>query len=225
MRHFEDRLGYRFRDPALLVAALTHRSAAHETELEEDYERLEFLGDAVLGLLVSEHVFRNLPDESEGELTRLKSRFVAAPALLAYALHLDLGGCLILGQGEERSGGRQKDSLLADSMEAVFSAVYLDGGLETARAVVAAFLAFTESHAEDQSLDAKSALQEILQGRGSRPPTYRVVGEGGPDHAKLFEVEAVAEGVVVGRGRGRTKKAAEREAADDALRGQHREES
>ncbi|MEE2776414.1 MAG: ribonuclease III [Acidobacteriota bacterium] len=223
---FEVRLGHRFTDPERLQAALTHRSAAHEQRLERDYERLEFLGDAVLGLVTADLLYRSMPDQQEGELTRLKSRLVSATALVEYARYLGLGGYLILGQGEERSGGREKESLLADSMEAVFGAVFVDGGLEDARPVIEAFLEFHLVGAESvEEEDAKSALQEALQAEGRPVPIYRVERESGPDHAKTFEVEAVVEGVVVGRGRGSSKKVAERSAAAEALEERHREQS
>ena len=168
----ERRLGYAFVDRSRLLAALTHRSAAHEIGLEEDYERLEFLGDAVLGLVAAERVFRELPDEPEGELTRLKSGFVSATALLGYAGDLGLGEFLILGQGEERSGGRRKESLLADSMEAVFGAIYLDGGLAAAAPVVTACLDHLAARGNGvDERDAKSTLQEHLQAVGHQCPS------------------------------------------------------
>lgn len=214
---FEVRLGHQFADRRLLEAAWTHRSGAHELDLETDYERLEFLGDSVLGLLVAEWLFRRFPELAEGDLARLKSRLVAADALAAYAVFLDLGSELFLGQGEERSGGREKQSLLADSMEAVFAAVYLDAGLGAARRAVLRFLEFSTERMDVATNDAKSSLQEELQARGLEVPRYRVACESGPDHAKVFEVEVLIAGRVAGRGRGRTKKAAERVAARRAL--------
>ncbi|MDX1384419.1 MAG: ribonuclease III [Thermoanaerobaculia bacterium] len=217
LAELERRLGYEFRDRSRLVAALTHRSAAHETDLDTDYERLEFLGDAVLDLAVAEHVYRQRPDAGEGELTRVKSRLVSAEALYAFACELELGEFLLLGLGEERSGGRRKRSLLADSTEALFGAVYLDGGLQAAATVLAAYLAFHQRGAGEAEHDPKSELQQRLQARGLDLPVYEVVAEQGPDHDKTFTVEAVVAGRVAGRGTARTKKGAEQRAAQEAL--------
>ena len=217
LARFEDRLGYEFADSELLETARTHRSAAHERALGRHYERMEFLGDSVLGLVVAEWLYRELTERPEGDLTRRRSRLVSADALAAYADHLDLGSLLLLGQGEERSGGRSKGSLLADSMEAVLGAVYLDGGLEAARGVIALFLDFACSRFDPATTDAKSALQEELQGLGLQLPIYRVSGEKGPDHCKIFTVEVLVEGATAGTGTGNSKKTAEREAAERAL--------
>lgn len=218
LEELEERLGHTFADRGRLLAALTHRSAAHETSLEDDYERLEFLGDAVLGLVAAEHLFRDLPEAREGELTRMKSRCVSAVALRAYADRIDLGAFLVLGLGEERSGGRQKDSLLADAMEAVFGAVYLDGGLGAVRRVAQPYLDLQRSQATGEAdRDAKSALQELLQAAGIELPRYRVESEHGPAHDRTFVVEVLVQGRVAGRGRGGSKKAAETEAAAQAL--------
>ena len=186
---FEARLGYEFNDRALLDTARTHRSAAHERALGRNYERMEFLGDSVLGLVVSEWLYRELAEMPEGDLARRKSQLVSADALAAYAEQLDLGSLLLLSQGEERSGGRSKSSLLADSMEAVLGAVYLDGGLGAAQRVILSFLDFAFSRSDPGRSDAKSSLQEELQALGLDPPTYRVTREEGPDHRKLFTVE------------------------------------
>ncbi|HVR30561.1 MAG TPA: ribonuclease III [Thermoanaerobaculia bacterium] len=216
---FERRLGHAFRDRSRLEAAWVHRSAANERKLAGNYERLEFLGDAVLGLLTAEWLFREFPDLPEGDLARLKSTLVSAEALARYARSLGLGVHLVLGQGEERSGGRDKTSLLADSLEAVMAAVYLDAGLRAARKVVDGFLRAATKGLDLAAVDAKSELQERLQALGREAPTYRVSEQSGPDHAKVFTVEVVIGGEVAGSGTGRSKKAAELEAARRALEG------
>jgi len=213
----EQRLGHAFRDRALLEAAWVHRSAANERKLESDYERLEFLGDAVLGVLTAEWLYRGHPDLPEGELSRRKSALVSAGALARYAGRLGLGAHLVLGQGEEKSGGRDKPSLLADSLEAVIAAVYLDGGLRAARKVVERFLRSANGELDLLAADAKSLLQERIQSGGAEAPVYRVAGESGPDHAKTFTVEVMIGGEVAARGSGRSKKAAELDAARKAL--------
>ena len=215
---FEKRLGHRFRDRSRLEAAWVHRSAANERKLTGNYERLEFLGDAVLGLLSAEWLFRRFPDLPEGDLAKLKSTLVSAGALAGYGRALGLGAHLVLGQGEERSGGRDKTSLLADSLEAVMAAVYLDGGLRAARKVVDGFLRAATEGLDLAASDAKSELQERIQAGGHEAPTYRVIAESGPDHAKVFTVEVLIGGEVAGRGTGRSKKAAELDAALGALR-------
>jgi ribonuclease-3 len=214
---FEKRLGHAFRDRSHLEAAWVHRSAANERKLQGNYERLEFLGDAVLGLIACDWLYRSHPDLPEGELSRLKSALVSADALARYARELELGEHLVLGQGEERSGGRDKASLLADSLEAVIAAVFLDGGLRAARKVVERFLRAATRSPDLATADAKSALQERIQGLGREAPTYRVCEESGPDHDKTFTVEVLIGGEVAARGTGRSKKAAELEAARRAL--------
>ena len=216
----QERLGYQFADEALLTQALTHRSAVSERLAGASYERMEFLGDAVLGLVSTTWLFETRPDEPEGELTRLKSRLVSATALAAHAEHMGVGDCLLLGHGEEHSGGRLKHSLLADAMEAVLGAVYLDGGLEAAASVIHELLEASPLDGEDAGVplvEAKNELQELLQGRGLPLPIYSVLRESGPDHEKSFEVEVSQEGRVLGIGRGKSKKAAEQEAALVAL--------
>lgn len=214
----EARLGHEFRDRALLEAALTHRSHANEAGLDQHYERLEFLGDAVLGLIAADWLFRAHPGEAEGELSRLKAAAVSAPALARQAEALGLGAWLRLGIGEERSGGRGKTSLLADSLEALFGALYLDGGLEAARRAIEDYLAADPAlRADGRSVDAKTALQELVQGRGWPLPTYEVIAAIGPDHAKHFTVDVRLRGELTGRGEGRSKKEAQQQAAAAAL--------
>jgi ribonuclease-3 len=214
---FEQRLGHCFRDREHLEAAWVHRSASNERKLPGDYERLEFLGDAVLGMIAAAWLYRKNPDLPEGELSRRKSALVSAGALAGYARELGVGAHLLLGQGEERSGGRDKASLLADSLEAVIAAVYLDGGIRAATKVVERFLRASSASLDTASADAKSDLQERIQARGRGAPVYRVSEESGPDHDKRFTVEVLIDGRVAGRGSGRSKKAAELDAARRVL--------
>lgn len=214
----EERLGHRFKRRELLELALTHRSFANEHELPGNYERLEFLGDAVLGVMTAEWLFERHPELPEGELSKRKSTLVSERSLAVHAASLGLGEALRLGVGEERSGGRVKPSLLADVLEAVLGAIWLDGGYEAARACARRVLEGTvRASGSVQDLDAKTRLQEIVQGRGWERPAYRVVAEEGPDHSKRFEVECLLRGEVVGRGEGKSKKAAEQNAAATAL--------
>jgi len=222
-------LSYRFRRPALLDEALTHKSYVNEQRSAgvEHNERLEFLGDAVLSLLVSERLAEALPDSTEGALSKLKARLVSEAVLATVARRLHLGMWLRLGRGEERSKGRDKDSLLADTLEAVVAAVYLDGGLEAARTVVSRLFeqefarVATQQHVPGGE-DYKTQFQEWCQRRYDQLPQYRVVRESGPDHDKQFEVEVTINRESAGRGTGRTKKEAEQSAAKQALEGKAR---
>ena len=217
-RELEGRLDYRFANPLYLEKALTHRSYANEQGLEGHYERLEFLGDAVLGLVTAEWLFRRFPKRPEGELSRLKASLVSARSLATYARRLQLGRSLRLGVGEERSGGRSKASLLADSMEAVFGAVFLDGGLAAARSVILHFLeTLTEEERRRQTRDFKTLLQELTQAQGWDLPEYRLAEESGPDHDKRFRLECHVLGELVGVGEGKSKKVAQQVAARAAL--------
>ncbi len=217
----EKRLGHRFKRLDLLELALTHRSWANEKGEPEHYERLEFLGDAVLGLVAAEWLYLRHPELPEGELSKLKAQLVSRNALAKHALaRLSLGESLRLGVGEERSGGRTKASLLADSMEAIFGAVYLDSGLEAARTVILLMLEEQGEEREQRQLlafDAKTRFQETIQALGGELPDYRLVGSSGPDHSKVFTVEAWVSGEPLGRGEGPSKKIAEQKAAADAL--------
>ena len=211
-------LGHRFRDPDLLRLALTHRSFANEKGLGEQNERLEFLGDAVLGLVTASMLFEGYPEFPEGELSRRKSSLVSEVALANIAADVGLGETLRLGIGEDRSGGRSKPSLLSDALEAVFGAVYLDAGLPAARLVIRPLLEREMERTSDwDRRDPKTKLQELVQANGFRVPRYRLIGEDGPDHAKTFTVECRLDGREVGTGRGTSKKAAEQEAAKAAL--------
>ncbi len=214
----ERRLGHRFRRRELLERALTHRSFAHERESGEHYERLEFLGDAVLGLVAVGWLYERHPDLSEGRLSKLKSRLVSRSTLVAAAERLELGSLLRLGVGEERSGGRSKPSLLADAMEAVLGAVFLDRGFEAARRVAIPLLETASTElADSRASDPKTRLQELAQARGLDLPEYRVVEEEGPDHRKRFTVTCNVAGREAGRAEGRSKKLAEQRAAAAAL--------
>ena len=220
MERCQRRLGYRFQDLSLLERALTHRSFANERSLEGQYERLEFLGDSVLGLVAAEWLYLNHPAVAEGQLSKQMSYLVSEPVLAAFAFELDLGGELRLGVGEERSGGRTKASLLADAMEAVLGAVYLDGGLEPARRLAVALLEAGGRRRGQQLVlaDAKTHLQELTQAEGRPLPRYEHVAEEGPDHQKLFRVECWLEDERLSIGSGGTKKLAEQKAAVAALR-------
>src|SRR6202167_3211271 len=227
-------LGHTFREPQLLVKALTHSSLAYEQALEgstpreEDNEQLEFLGDAVLGLVVAEILFRRFPDLHEGEWTRLRASLVSRRHLAQVAASLDLGSYLRLGRGEERGGGRKKSTLLANCVEAIIAALYLDGGLAPVEAFVNEYVVAPYVNDLRQALDRgvslgdhKTALQELLQAQKTGPPDYVLKAESGPDHRKRFLVEVrVAEGSgpkPLARGVGTTKKRAEQEAARRAF--------
>ncbi|HEY8550762.1 MAG TPA: ribonuclease III [Vicinamibacterales bacterium] len=221
----EARLGYRFRDRGLLEHALTHRSRANEdvTGGVVDNESLEFLGDAVLGLLIAEALYHEHPQLDEGEKSKIKASLVSTTSLARVAEELGLGEHLLLGRGEEKTGGRRKPALLADACEALIAAVYLDGGLEAARELVRRELWERASIGDARGAEAgstgdyKSALQEALQAAARGLPEYRIVAERGPDHDKVFEVEVRVGGEVVATATGRTKKEAEQAAARHAL--------
>ncbi len=216
----EKRLGHRFKRLDLLELPLTHRSYANELGIPEHYERLEFLGDSVLGLVTAEWLYREHPELPEGELSKMKAQLVSRDTLAKHARELSLGDSLRIGVGEDRSGGREKSSLLADSMEAVFGALYLDGGIEVARKAI---LPMLENAYEDRpgialaSADSKTQLQEVAQALGWDLPDYRLTGSSGPDHNKIFIVECWLAGECGGRGEGPSKKLAEQRAASDAL--------
>ncbi len=215
----EEKLGYRFSDPARLGEALVHRSWAHEQGSIDHNERLEFLGDAVLGVIAADWLFRSHPELPEGELSRRKAWLVSAPTLARHAARLGLGERMQLGVGEERSGGRGRASILADAVEAVFGAVWLDGGFEAARGVVERFLATAAEEAAEAAADAKTELQELVQGWGWELPEYAIVAEQGPDHDKQFVCEVRLRGDLAGTGEGRSKKEAQQRAAAAALAG------
>ncbi|PYS35998.1 MAG: ribonuclease III [Acidobacteria bacterium] len=221
MHDLESALGYSFTNTLLLTQSLTHSSHANEKSTgERDNEQLEFLGDSVLGFLVSDYLFRAHPNLTEGQLSRLKGFFVSSANLVKYAERVHLGSYLQLGKGEEKTGGRMKQALLVDGLEAVLGAIYLDGGMDEARRVM---LRFLEPQMEDvggserQLTDFKTELQEQLQSGHLGRAEYIIASEQGPDHQKLFTVEVMIEGESVARGVGLTKKAAEQAAARHAL--------
>lgn len=214
----EERIGYRFQNIALLKQAITHSSFTNEQKINKmkDYERLEFLGDAVLELVSSEFLFCEYEGKREGELTKMRASMVCEPSLAFCARDLELGEFLLLGKGEENTGGRKRDSITSDAMEAVIGAIYLDGGMEKAKEFIYRFIL---SDLEEKQLfyDSKTNLQEVIQGKLKKEFHYELMDETGPEHDKVFFVEVVMEGEIIGKGQGRTKKAAEQEAAYEAL--------
>lgn len=220
MRQLEQRLGYSFQDRALLENALTHSSFANENRSkgETSNERLEFLGDSVLGMVVADYLYRGHPDMPEGELTRTRAALVCEGSLVEVARKLELGQHLKLGRGEDAGGGRERPSIQADAVEAVIAAIYLDGGIGSARKFITRFI-LTENERETEGVirDYKTALQELVQREGGQILVYRLIGESGPDHAKVFNVEVTLNGQQAGTGQGRSKKEAEQNAARAAL--------
>jgi ribonuclease-3 len=215
----QERIAHRFMNPDLLELALTHKSYANENRVPAHNERLEFLGDAVLGFVISEHLMNTCPESSEGDLSRLRAAIVSEPALAAIAREIGLGSFLLLGRGEDQTGGRDKDSLLANCLEALIASVYLDAGIDAVEAFVLRFFGkvITRSCTARGTQDYKTELQELCQERIKQLPEYRVVSETGPDHQKQFKVELSLKGEVFGRGIGKSKKEAEQKAAKEAL--------
>lgn len=218
LEELEKRIGYCFKDKELLRQAITHSSYANELRINKSghYERLEFLGDAVLELVTSDFLYHEHPDIQEGQLTKLRASMVCEQSLAFCARDLELGRFMQIGKGEEGTGGRNRDSLISDVMEAVIGAIYLDGGMEEARAYIYHFVL---SDLENKRLfyDSKTNLQEYIQGTIKKEFHYELVEESGPEHNKRFTVEIRMQGNVLGRGSGRTKKAAEQQAAYAAL--------
>ena len=215
----ERAIGYEFQSPELLLRSLTHSSRTQEAASGEELsnERMEFLGDSVLGFLVSEYLLHRFPEYSEGQLSKLKAHFVSALHLHEAAKRLDMGRYLRLGKGEERSGGRSKKTLLADALEALVAALYLDGGMEPARAFVGAWILSEADTGEIHTQDYKSELQELLQSWHGPQPRYFVIRERGPEHHKVFTVEVRTGGDRLAEAEGVSKKAAEQAAAQIAL--------
>lgn len=218
MKDLETRLGYQFQDVALLRHALTHSSYAneHRSEGSTSNERLEFLGDSVLGMVVADHLYRTHPNMPEGELTRTRAALVCEESLHEVAMTLELGKHLCLGKGEDAGGGRRRASILADAMESVIAAVYLDGGIAQARKIIHKLILDREVE-KAVNRDYKTALQELVQRKPGSSITYQLVRESGPDHCRVFEMEVSVGGEVSGRGEGRTKKEAEQMAAKAAI--------
>ena len=219
IKELEQAIGYPFKDISLLENALTHSSCANErwhNSLRSN-ERLEFLGDSILGMIVADHLYRNFPDRPEGELTRMRADMVCEQSLAVVAGRIGLGKHLMLGHGEEQSGGRNRPSILADAVESVIAACYLDGGYAAALDFVNRFVLTDIPVVRYHNADYKTALQERVQQKKHQVLSYHLTGEQGPDHDKLFEVQVQLNGEVVGTGTGTSKKRAEQDAARVAL--------
>ena len=219
IKELETAIGYRFRNITFLQNALTHSSYANERWHNSlmSNERLEFLGDSILGMLVAEYLYRNFPDRPEGELTRMRADMVCEKALAVVANQIGLGSHLLLGKGEEQGGGRNRESILADAVESVIAACYLDGGMEAAEKFVKTFVLTRVPVTKLNNADYKTMLQEMVQQKRNQVLSYALVGETGPDHEKKFLVELTLNGTVVGRGEGTSKKRAEQDAARVAM--------
>ena len=215
IKELETAIGYRFHNISLLQNALAHSSYANERWHNSlmSNERLEFLGDSILGMLVADHLYRNFPNRPEGELTRMRADKVCERALAVVAGQIGLGGHMLLGKGEELGGGRNRDSILADAVESVIAACYLDGGMEAAKQFVDRFVLTRVPDTKLNNADYKTALQELVQQKRNQTLIYTLVGESGPDHDKHFVVELKLNDKVVGQGTGTSKKRAEQDAA------------
>ena len=220
IKDLEAAIGYSFKNITLLQNALTHSSFANERWHDSlmSNERLEFLGDSVLGMVTAEHLYRNFPDSPEGELTRMRADMVCEQALAAVADRIDLGKHILLGHGEEQTGGRNRASILADAVESVIAAMFLDGGMEPAKRFIQSFvLREITAGAVPVNTDYKTALQEYVQRKKNQVLTYELVGESGPDHDKRFTVTVFLNGAPLGTGIGSSKKRAEQDAARAAF--------
>lgn len=218
MTALEEKLGYEFQDRRLLENALTHSSCANESRGRlSSNERLEFLGDSILGMVVAEHLYRNHPDLPEGDLTRTRAALVCEESLVEVAKELSLGEYLRLGKGEEAGGGRRRPSIQADAVEAVLAAVYLDGGIGSARKIIQRYILCREIEGLTRPRDYKTALQELVQRESGQVLKYRLTGSEGPDHDKRFFVEVDLNGTPIGSGKGHSKKEAEQMAAKSAI--------
>ncbi len=219
IKDLEAAIGYQFKNITLLQNALSHSSYANERwhDSLKSNERLEFLGDSILGMVTAEYLYRNFPDRPEGELTRMRADMVCERALAAVANRIGLGQHLLLGHGEEAGGGRKRDSILADAVESVIAACFLDGGMDSARKFINTFVLTEVPVQKLRNTDYKTALQELVQQKKNQSLTYHLVGETGPDHDKQFHVEVALNGTVAGSGIGRSKKRAEQEAAKAAI--------
>ena len=220
MESLEDRIGYKFTNSLLLAEAITHPSQAYEAQSAQfDNQRLEYLGDAVLQLVLTNHLYHLFPDFAEGRLTKLRSRLVSRAALAKFARNLDLGAYLQMGRGEDSSGGRERNSNLADAFEALIGAIYLDGKLDAAERFILDQCSDAIDHIarQPEEVNPKGQLQEILQAISATSPSYHVTGESGPAHEKHFEIRVEWENQILGVGRGASKKQAEINAASDAL--------
>ncbi len=221
MESIEKRIGYKFTNSLLLAESLTHPSLAYESKKPHfDNQRLEFLGDAVIQLILTDELYNRFPEFSEGRLTKLRSRLVSREALQEFANHIDLGNYLLLGKGEAASGGRERSSNLADAFEALAGAIYIDGGFEPSRTfILTNFKSFIDATAnQPEENNPKGELQEILQSISPVSPSYKIISQEGPDHLKSFVSEVVWEGRTLGSGSGLSKKEAETAAALEALK-------
>ena len=218
LSRFEKVLGYTFRDRALLVQALTHSSFVNEQKINKkpDYERLEFLGDAVLEMISSAYLYRTFPDKKEGEMSKIRASLVCEGALAFDARQLGIREYIQLGKGEEATGGRSKESIIADVMEAVIGALFLDGGIEQSKRFIDTYV-LSNIDAVQMFVDSKSLLQEMSQGENLGAIRYEICGESGPEHDKIFEVRVFVGDKNLGEGTGKTKKAAEQHAAYQAI--------
>ena len=219
IKDLEAAIGYRFKNISLLQNALTHSSYANERWHNSllSNERLEFLGDAILGMTVAKYLYQTFPDRPEGELTRMRADMVCEQTLAKVAARIDLGKHLLLGNGEEQGGGRTRNSILADAVESVIAASYLDGGMEAAQKFIDQFILVEVPVKKLHNADYKTALQELVQQKKNQVLSYALVGESGPDHDKQFDVEVKLNGQVIGIGSGSSKKRAEQAAAHVAL--------
>ena len=219
INELEKAIGYQFRNITLLQNALSHSSYANERwhDSLKSNERLEFLGDSVLGMVVAEHLYRTFPDRPEGELTRMRADMVCEKTLARVANGLGLGKHLLLGKGEEQGGGRSRESILADAVESVIAACYLDGGMTAAVQFIQKFILVNVPVTKLQNADYKTALQEVIQKNPEEKVEYILISESGPDHSKTFAVEVCLNSNVIGKGSGRSKKEAEQMAAKEAL--------
>jgi ribonuclease-3 len=218
LRELEMRIGYQFHNSELLRQALIHSSYSNEHRMDKLYnnERLEFLGDAVLEVISSEYLYHKYPDYPEGKLTRLRASMVCEPTLALCTKELELGKYLLLGKGEDATGGRDRDSIMSDALEAVIGAIYLDGGLANAKEFIEKFI-LNDLENKQLFFDSKTILQEMTQGQYKEPLYYELVSETGPDHNKNFTTRVMIGGEELGRGDGRTKKASEQQAAYQAI--------
>ena len=221
IKDLENAIGYRFSNITLLQNALAHSSYANERWHDglRSNERLEFLGDSILGMVVAEHLYKNFPDRPEGELTRMRADMVCETSLAEVAAKLDLGKHLLLGHGEEQGGGRTRASTLADAVESIIAASFLDGGMAAAEGIIRRFVLCNVPTGKLHNADYKTALQELVQQKKNQVLTYTLVGETGPDHDKQFFVEVALNGQVIGKGSGSSKKRAEQAAAQAAVEG------
>ena len=219
IKDLETAIGYRFSNITLLQNALTHSSYANERwhDSLKSNERLEFLGDSILCMVVAEYLYKNFPDRPEGELTRMRADMVCETSLAAVAAKLDLGKHLLLGHGEEQGGGRTRASTLADAVESIIAASFLDGGMAAAEGIIQRFVLCNVPMGKLHNADYKTALQELVQQKKNQVLSYALVGESGPDHDKQFFVEVSLNGQPVGKGSGSSKKRAEQAAAQAAI--------